>query len=52
MLPLMIHVLLNNYSSETTRPISTKCHFDPTFEMGLRVCSNGHSPLTVMPKHG
>ena len=25
---------------------------DPTVEMGLRVCSNGHVPLTVMPIYG
>ena len=42
-------ILLNNFSSETTWPVSTKFHVAPTVEMGLRVCSNGHAPLTVMP---
>ena len=46
-----IMILLNN-SSETTCPVSTKIHVDPTVEMGLRVCSNCHTPLTVMPIYG
>ena len=25
---------------------------DPTVEMGLGVCSNGHAPLTLMPIYG
>ena len=44
-------ILLNN-SSETTWPISTKLHAHPTVEMGLRVCLNGHAPLTAMPIYG
>ena len=39
-----ILILLNN--SETTWPIFTKFHADLTVETGLRVCSNGHAPLT------
>ena len=39
-------------ASEISWPISTKFHVDPTVETGLRVCSNGHSSLTVMPIHG
>ena len=45
-------ILLNNYSSETTWPISNKFNVDPTVETGLRVCSNSHAPLTVMPIYG
>ena len=26
--------------------------YDPTVETGLRVCSNGHAPLTAMPIYG
>ena len=44
-----IMILLNKFSSETTCPISTKLHVDPTVETGLRVCLNGHTPLNVMP---
>ena len=44
-----IMILLNTFSSEISWPISTKFHVDPTVEMGLRVCSNGHAPLIVMP---
>ena len=29
--------------------IATKFHHDPTVEMWLRVCSNDHAPLTVLP---
>ena len=44
-----IIILLNTFSSEISWPISTNFHVDPTVEMGLRVCSNVHTPLTVMP---
>ena len=44
-----IMILLNTFSSEISLPISTKVHVDPTVEMGLRVCSNGYAPLTVLP---
>ena len=27
-------------------------YHDPTVETGLRVCSNGHAPLTAMPIYG
>ena len=48
-----IMILLNSFSSEEVSwPISTKFHGDPTVETGLRVCSNGHAPLTVMPLYG
>ena len=47
-----IMILLNTCSSEISWPISTKFHIDPTVETGLRVCSNGHAPLTVMPVYG
>ena len=47
-----IMILLNTVSSEISWPISTKFHVDPTVEMGLKVCSNGHAPLTVMPIYG
>ena len=39
-------------SSEICWPISTKFHVSPIVETGLRVCSNGHTPLTVMPIYG
>ena len=44
-----IMILLNNFTSETTWPISTKFHVDPNVETEVRICSNGHAPLTVMP---
>ena len=47
-----IMILLNTFSSEISWPISTKFHVDPTVETGLKVCSNGHTPLTVMPIYG
>ena len=43
-----IMILLNNSSETTYKPIS-KFHIDPTLEMWLRVCSNHHAPLTVLP---
>ena len=45
-------ILSNTFSSEISWPISTKFHVDPTVEKGLRVCSNGHALLTVMPIYG
>ena len=45
-------ILLNTFSSEISLPISTKFHVDPTVEMGLSICSNGHTSLTVMPIYG
>ena len=47
-----IMILLNTFSSEISWPISTKFHVHPTFEIRLRVCSNDHAPLTVMPIYG
>ena len=47
-----IMILLNNFSSETTWPVFTKFHVDPSFEIGFRVYSNGHTPFTVMPIYG
>ena len=47
-----IVILLNTFSSEISWPVSTKFHVNPTVETGLRVCSNGHAPLTVMPIYG
>ena len=44
-----IIILLNNFSSESTWPIFTKFHVTPAVKMGVRVCSSGHAPLTVMP---
>ena len=41
--------MYNHDSSETTSPISTKFHIDPTVEMRLIVYSNDHAPLTVRP---
>ena len=29
--------------------IASKFHIDPTVEMWLKVCSNDHAPLTVLP---
>ena len=49
---MICKLLLNTFSSEISWQISTKFHVDPTVEMGLRVCSNGHTPLTVMPIYG
>ena len=43
---------LNTFSSEISWPISTKVHVHPAVEMGLRVCSNSHTPLTIMPIYG
>ena len=45
-------ILLNTFSSEIIWPFSTKFHVDLTVETGLRVCSNGHAPLIVMPIYG
>ena len=45
-------ILFNIFSSEISRPVSTKFHVDPTVEAGLRVSSNGLAPLTVMPIYG
>ena len=48
-----IMILLNTFASEISRPIiSIKFLVDPTVEKGLRVCSDGHTPLTVMPIYG
>ena len=47
-----IMILLNTLSSEISWLICTKFHVDPTVETGLRVCSNGHAPLTVMLIYG
>ena len=47
-----IMILLNTFSSEISWPISTKFHVDPTVERGLKVCSNGHAPLILMPIYG
>ena len=44
-----IMILLNIFISEISWPVSTKFHLDRTVETGLRVCSNGHTPSTVMP---
>ena len=44
-----IMILWNTFSSEISWLISIKFHVDPSVEMGLRVCSNHHAPLTVMP---
>ena len=45
-------ILLNTFSSEISWPISTKFHVSPVVETRLRICSNGHAPLTVMPIYG
>ena len=47
-----IMILLNTFSSEIIWPISTKFHVDPTVETGLKVCSNGHAQLIIMPIYG
>ena len=47
-----INIFLNTFSSEVSWPICTKIHVDSTIEMGLRVCSNGYAPLTVVPIYG
>ena len=47
-----IMILLNTFSSEISWPISTKFCVCPTVETGLRVCSNGHAPLTITPIYG
>ena len=43
-------LLLNTLSSEISWPVSTNMSI--LLEMGLKVCSNGHAPLTVMPIYG
>ena len=45
-------ILLTTFSSEIIWPISTKFHVDPNVKMGLRVCSNGHVLLIVVPIYG
>ena len=45
-------MILLNFSSETTWPVFTKFHVDPTVETGLTACSNGQAPLTVIPMYG
>ena len=47
-----IMILLNTFSSEISWLISTKFHVDATVETGLKVCSNGHTPLTGMSVYG
>ena len=47
-----IMILLNNFSYETTGPVFTKFHVEPTVEMGLRVCSTGCAPLTITSLYG
>ena len=37
------------FPSEIAWPIFTKFHIETNVETGLRVCSNGHTPSTVMP---
>ena len=49
---LKIIIMLNSFSSETTWPIFTKYHIDPTVETGLRVCLNGPLTVIVMPIYG
>ena len=39
-------ILLNNFSLEFIWPIFTKFHVDSTLKQD---CSNGYTPLTVMP---
>ena len=48
----IIMILLKTFSSEISWSISTNFHVNPTVETGLRVCSNGHARLTVMPIYG
>ena len=45
-----IMILLNS-AFENTLHYFTKFYVDPSVEKGLRICSNGHAPLTVMPIH-
>ena len=47
-----IMILLNTFSSEISWLICNKFHVNPTVETGLRVCSNGYAPLTVIPIYG
>ena len=47
-----IMILINTFSSEISWPISTKFHVDPIVETVLKVCSNGHAPLIVIPIDG
>ena len=39
---------LNDFSSETPGPIFFKLHVEPSVKYGLKICTNGHSPLIKM----
>ena len=39
---------LNDFSSETPGPIFFKLHVEPSVQGRLKICSNGHGPLTKM----
>ena len=39
---------LNDFSSETPGPVFLKLHVAPSVKGGLKICTNGHSPLFKM----
>ena len=39
---------LNDFSSETPGPVFFKLHVKPSVKGGLKIYTNGHSPLTMM----
>ena len=49
-----LSTLLNDFSSETPRPVFFKLHMEPSVKVGLKICSNGHGSfikLAAMPKN-
>ena len=46
---------LNDFSSENPGSIFFKLHVEPSVKGGLRICTNGHHPLSkmaIMPIYG
>ena len=39
---------LNDFYSETPWPIFFKLDVEPSVKGGLKICTNGHGPLTTM----
>ena len=45
---VVVHTLLNIFSSETAWPIKVKFHMEPPWDGGTKVCSNGQGHMTKM----
>ena len=41
-------ILLNDFSSETPRPIFFKLHVEPSIKEGLNICTNVNGPIIKM----